>query len=236
MHALVSIILLSVVGMVSAELPSEYELTCTKIEIVRDAIDTYTKYDYDTNRRFHPFLRESINSILACSKSDLMLERVAGYNDTTAVYYFNLLKDNGITLYRVRKLQGRVMRLLLHKGYPLLVLGGHVVPKRNVYRVFGDVVYMYRKPDYTQSSKKEPGELYYTFISAKGYKWEVKELYRPTSGGGRHVDDFYIMTTETITLKKIKQDLNDGLSDVGFEYHLPEFKKISKNAFNWYAK
>ena len=190
------------------------------------------KYDFDTDKRFHPFFIQSINTVIKLDKVEFRLKKLEkNGQDTTADYYLDQLEKNKIRLYKMDNLQGRVLRILIDNDIPVVTIKKVHYDKRKVFRVFGDLIYLYREPDFSQSTKKLEGEKKYTFKTALGKEVICRELYEPTgaAGGGYYC----VVSTPNRRLKAIKQIINNALSDVGFEYKLPEFKALKGEHVVW---
>ena len=164
----------------NAKLPDEHLISNLDIRPVRKGYLNAIENDNKSVFLYHPFLAESINAVLGYYKTPVTLKRHnVDCQDTTADYYVELLKENAVTIYKMEKLQGKVLRGILHSNIPVLLIGKHREPYRNITRVHGDVVYTNRKPDYSQSTKKYHKDIVYVFQTARGFCLEGKEYFRP---------------------------------------------------------
>jgi len=227
--------------------PEEYEIPGIHIDSIRLSSNENIKFDYDTDKVFHPYLTESINAVLAFYKSNYRLPKMTqGSGEPTADRYLDSLKAQKIKIGKMAKLQGRILRVLISSNIPVLLIGKHHNPKRQVYRVHADVIYMYREPDFIQSTKKLPEDKRYAFKTARGWTLLSEEIREPARihNTGRDDSDplgnqlaafeyFCIIVSPEMSLKRVKKLINDGLADSGFEYKLPEFSLVKAAHVTW---
>ena len=163
-----------------AKLPEQCEIPGISVETIRMGYNDVIRYDYDTDRKFHPYFIESINSILAYYNSPVTLKKhTSPREDTTADYYINQLKAKNITIYRMDKLQGKTIRTLIYNSIPVLLIGKNLNNQRKITRIHGDVIYQYRLPDYVQSKRKLAEQKKYIFKTARGFNLESEEIQKP---------------------------------------------------------
>lgn len=228
--------------------PEEYEIPGIRVDSIRLTSNENEKYDYDTDKVFHPYLTECINTILGFYNNPYRLTKIyQGLQEPTADRYLDSLVARGIKIGKMDKLQGRVLRVLISNNIPVLLIGKYHNTQRKVYRIHADVIYMYREPDFTQSSKILPGDQKYAFKTARGWTLISEEIREPArlhntgvAGSSSYVGNplsafeyFCVLVTPEIPIKKIKRIINDGLGDVGFEYKLPEFSMVKAVHVTW---
>jgi hypothetical protein len=211
-----------------AKLPEKYTITGLRVDSLRsDGIINLSKFNFATEEMFHPYFTESINAILQFYKTPFELQKKMDENgqEPKADAYVNTLKENHVIIYKMRNLQGRVLRVLLNSQVPVLAIKKISTVKQNfsILRTQGSVIYLYREPNFTQSSKILPGDRKYEFMSAFGATWTTPELEKV---GMANYDYLCVIVTPDMSLKTIQKRINDGLSDVGFEYKLPEFEEL----------
>jgi hypothetical protein len=181
-------------------------------------------------------LYESINSILNCYQDSFALAiNDSVTQESSAVLPLEYLRQNGILLYKIQP-QGRVLRVLLAGNIPVLLIEPYM-QKLSVNQT--DVIYAFQKPNFAQSNRLG-GDTKYEFKTAGGFNFTCPDLEALNPNGWREAKAktgmlisgcnapciSYILTTKSFNLKKIKRIINDGLSDVGFEYKLPEFEEL----------
>jgi hypothetical protein len=218
-----------------ARLPEKSEVIGLRLDSLRaDGVLNNIKFNFNTEEMFHPYFTESINAILRFYKSHYILAKQLDHKgqEPTADAYINVLRENHVTIYKMRDLQGRVLRILINQQIPVLAIKKiqTITQNLNILRTQGSVIYLYREPNFTQSSNKLPGDKKYEFMSAFGATWVTPDIEKI---GLAAYDYLCVMVTPEMSLKTIKDRINDGLSDVGFEYKLPEFEELKGENLTW---
>lgn len=184
---------------------------------------------------FHPYFTESINAILKFYKTEYILQKKINETgqETTANYYVSSLTNNNIKIYKMRNLQGRILRVLIHKQIPIFAITRWEIIKQNLHivRIQGTVISLYREPNFTQSSKLLPGDKKYEFKSAFGTTFILNDI--NINKSINPYEYYCVITTPEMSLKTIQKQITDGLSDVGFEYKLPEFEILEGFNITW---
>jgi hypothetical protein len=153
--------------------------------------------------------------------------------ETTANYYLTPLAEKNIKIYKMKNLQGRILRVLINQRIPVFAITKWDITKQNLHivRILGTVIYLYREPNFTQSSKLLPGEKKHEFKSAFGTTFILNDI--DVNRSISPYEYYCVITSPEMSLKTIQKRINDGLSDVGFEYKLPDFELLEGSNINW---